>query len=81
MTRWVSITPTHRAHICNKSVDRLQDAPAAEEVNITQKVYLDIALGGKPAGRIIVGLFGDAVPKTAANFAALGMSDHFIRSH
>jgi len=28
------------------------------------KVFFDISIGGKPAGRIIMGLFGDTVPKT-----------------
>lgn len=36
------------------------------------QVYLDIEVGGQPQGRIVVGLFGEDVPKTAANFAALG---------
>jgi cyclophilin family peptidyl-prolyl cis-trans isomerase len=33
---------------------------------------MDVSVGGQPAGRIVLGLFGDNVPKTAANFAALG---------
>jgi peptidyl-prolyl cis-trans isomerase B (cyclophilin B) len=38
---------------------------------VTKKVFFDITIGGDPAGRIEIGLFGDAVPKTADNFAAL----------
>lgn len=34
-------------------------------------MYLDIEVGGEPAGRIVLGLFGDEVPKTVANFVAL----------
>ena len=39
---------------------------------VTDKVYFDLAVGGKPAGRVVIGVFGDIVPKTAANFVALG---------
>ena len=39
---------------------------------VTDKVYFDLTVGGKPAGRVVIGVFGDIVPKTAANFVALG---------
>merc|ERR1712046_129299 len=44
---------------------------AEAEPEVTKKVYFDIEMGGKPAGRIVMGLFGKTVPKTAENFRAL----------
>jgi peptidyl-prolyl isomerase F (cyclophilin D) len=35
------------------------------------KCYFDISIGGKPAGRIVMELRADVVPKTAENFRAL----------
>ena len=46
-------------------------ATAAPLDTITSKVYFDIEIDGKAAGRVVFGLFGDAVPKTAENFRAL----------
>lgn len=39
----------------------------ADPLAVTQKVELSISVGGKPAGTINIGLFGNAVPKTVAN--------------
>ncbi|KAJ6785860.1 hypothetical protein PWT90_09889 [Aphanocladium album] len=35
------------------------------------RVYFDISIGGKPAGRVSMELYADLVPKTAENFRAL----------
>merc|ERR1740139_1569319 len=58
---------------------------------ITTKVFFDITVNNEPAGRIVFGLYGDVVPKTAENFKALctgekgtgksGKPLHFKGSH
>ena len=41
------------------------------DADITNTVYFDMTIGGAPAGRIEMGLYGSTVPKTAENFRAL----------
>ncbi|KAM6561329.1 peptidyl-prolyl cis-trans isomerase-like [Cannabis sativa] len=38
---------------------------------VNPKVYLDMEVGGSPAGRIVIELYADTTPRTAENFRAL----------
>jgi len=43
----------------------------SEAVKVTDHVYFDIRLGQRNLGRVVIGLFGEVVPKTARNFREL----------
>jgi len=47
------------------------DGPDAKKKKRNSQVYFDIKIGDRMAGRIIILLRGDVVPKTAENFRAL----------
>ncbi|WOL13171.1 peptidyl-prolyl cis-trans isomerase CYP21-1 isoform X2 [Canna indica] len=42
-----------------------------KEPEITHRVFLDVDIDGQRLGRIVVGLYGEVVPKTVENFRAL----------
>lgn len=44
---------------------------AAKGPKVTDKVFFDLEIGGEKAGRVVIGLFGKTVPKTAKNFKTL----------
>ncbi|KAL8952304.1 MAG: hypothetical protein Q9222_001793 [Ikaeria aurantiellina] len=52
-----------------------QSSEAAKGPKITNKVYFDVTHGDEPIGRIVMGLYGKTVPKTAENFRALATGE------
>ncbi|MCJ1307867.1 Peptidyl-prolyl cis-trans isomerase B [Agyrium rufum] len=53
-----------------------QTGEAAKGPKITSKVYFDITHGDEPLGKIVLGLYGGTVPKTAENFRALATGEN-----
>ncbi len=52
--------------------DEIEEGEAIKpQAEITSRVYFDIDINSRPAGRIVMGLYGNVVPKTVENFATL----------
>ena len=41
------------------------------QAEITDRVYFDIDINSRPAGRVVIGLYGSTVPLTVKNFKTL----------
>jgi peptidylprolyl isomerase len=46
-------------------------AAVPPQAAITSKAFFDVSIDNHPAGRIVIGMYGDVVPKTVKNFEAL----------
>lgn len=45
--------------------------PSSSLPTITKRIYLDVQIGAKPPERLVIGLFGEIMPRTAENFEKL----------
>ncbi|GKV24026.1 hypothetical protein SLE2022_042590 [Rubroshorea leprosula] len=53
------------------SSKQVEEKTEEEDHKITHRVYLDVDIDGQRLGRIVIGLYGQVVPKTVENFRAL----------
>lgn len=53
------------------STVRPEVAQADPDLTVTDKIYFDISVDGQDAGRIVLGLYGNTVPRTVKNFVEL----------
>ncbi|XP_076462910.1 peptidyl-prolyl cis-trans isomerase 6-like isoform X2 [Babylonia areolata] len=49
---------------------------ASLEAKVTKEVTFDITIGGEDVGKVVIGLFGEAVPRTVENFAQLASGEN-----
>eukprot|EP00796_Vickermania_ingenoplastis_P001123 gene1124-658_t len=61
--------------VCTSLLVLPQLVHAQENPEVTNKIFLDIESNDKKMGRIVIGLFGNTVPKTAENFRALATGE------
>ncbi|KAL6228160.1 hypothetical protein ACLB2K_002114 [Fragaria x ananassa] len=64
-----SFTVKPKTMVCvNSTANELEEKLQAK---VTTRCFFDIDIGGEAVGRIVIGLFGEVVPKTVENFRAL----------
>ncbi|XP_047315954.1 peptidyl-prolyl cis-trans isomerase B-like isoform X2 [Impatiens glandulifera] len=64
-----SFSNGRRMLLCKNSI--VDDQDLATEPKVTNKCFFDVQVGGEPLDRIVIGLYGDVVPKTVENFRVL----------
>ena len=51
--------------------EMIEEAAVEASAQITSRVFFDITRDSRPIGRVVIGLYGDTVPKTVKNFETL----------
>ena len=58
--------------------DDTKEGPVKPQAEVTSRAFFDIAVDQKPAGRIVIGLHGNVVPKTVRNFEVLCQGTEYM---
>ncbi|XP_026656975.1 peptidyl-prolyl cis-trans isomerase A1 isoform X2 [Phoenix dactylifera] len=61
----------HRRMVCAAATDPAEKEGVELQAKVTKKCFFDVEIGGEPVGRILMGLYGEVVPRTVENFRAL----------
>lgn len=59
------------SYLTSASSEMIEEAAAEATAPITSRVFFDITRDNRPIGRVVIGLYGDTVPKTVKNFETL----------
>lgn len=72
-----SSATTESGNVTKEDGTKIQDIdPGTDEPEITDRVYLDFTLDGGAPERVTIGLYGNIVPSTVANFKSLVQSGY-----
>lgn len=78
---WILATPAEKmggakaAKAATKSDDSNSEYKDPMKATVTSKVFFEVTIGGEPIGRIVIGLFGNDLPKTSENFQKLATNE------
>ncbi|CAD6224037.1 unnamed protein product [Miscanthus lutarioriparius] len=68
-------------YLAVSAYSRRQSIAEVQLPAVTHRVYLDVEIDGQHIGRIVIGLYGEVVPKTVENFRALCTGEKGVGSN